>query len=202
MGEPDWQREDSAWGHASGWAQLPGQQHNVSCVVLGLADFSGLTALFDSFSDALTEAGYPWEVLMIDAGTSRTVSGLLEAWCGRPGFRHIALPADTTPVAMLTIGLERARGDAVLVTTAHSGVLVPSIPEMVTQWSEGLELVSARWVEPLGEHGHAAAQAPIRARAGPSQSPSATAGDALGRALGEGALLLDRQAVAALLGGR
>lgn len=202
MGEPDWQGDGSPWGHASGWAQLPGTQRNVSCVVLGLADPTGLAALFDSLSDALTEAGYPWEVLMIDAGASRTLSSLLGAWCGRPGFRRVALPADTPSAAMLAIGLERARGDAVLLTTARRGVLAPSIPEMVSQWSAGLEIVRARWVDGFDAHQPAAADTRIRASGGESGALSRPAGDSLGRMLAEEAILLDREAVNALLSGR
>lgn len=191
MGEPDWHVDDSHWGHASGWAQLPGMQHNVSCVVLGLADPTGLAEVFDSLSDALTEAGYPWEVLMIDVGASPPLSHLLSAWCGRPGFRRVALPAHTPAAATLSTGLKRARGDAVLLTTARSAALVPSIPEMVSRWSEGLEVVRARWVDPLDAHMPA-----------PGSAKTAEAGDSLRQLLEEGAILLDRQAVSLLLGGQ
>ncbi|MEQ1685691.1 MAG: hypothetical protein ABL916_18750 [Burkholderiaceae bacterium] len=202
MGEPEWQVEDSPWGHASGWAQLSGKQHNVSCVVLGLVDPTRLAGMFDSLSDALTEAGYPWEVLMIDVGASRSLSGLLGAWCGRQGFRRIALPADTPPAAALAIGLERARGDAVLLTTARSGVLVPSIPQMVTQWSEGLEIVRATWVDSFDAHEPVPASVRNRSTGGESNAPPGAAADSLGGMLGEEALLLDRQAVKSLLEGR
>lgn len=198
MGEPDSQIDDSPWGHASGWAQLSGTQHNVSCVVLGLADSGDLATLFDSLSDALTEAGYPWEVLMVDVGASGRLSALLGAWCGRPGFRRIALPAGTPTAATLTTALKSARGDAVLLTTAHSGVLAPSIPEMITRWSEGTEIVQSRWVDPFGQP----AELPTGALTEGSDDVPAPAGDALKRMLDEEAFLLDRHTVNSLLGER
>jgi hypothetical protein len=181
---------------------LSGTQHNVSCVVLGLVDPSRLAEMFDALSDALTEAGYPWEVLMIDVGASRALSGLLGAWCGRPGFRRIALPADTPPAAALAIGLERARGDAVLLTTARSGVLVPSIPQMVTQWSEGLEIVRATWVDAFDAREPVPASFLNRAAGGGPSDPLGAAAESLGGMLGKEAILLDRQTVKSLLEAR
>ena len=181
--------DDAPWGHASGWAQLYGQRRTVSCVVLGLEHYTALAEMFDSLSDALTEAGYPWEVLMVDATANPRLSSLLVAWSERSGFQRVALPAGTPPALTLTRALARARGDAVLLMEAHGGELAVPIPEMVSRWSDGLEVVRSRWVGL--KHLRSAHRASAR---------EAT-GDAVAQLLGEEALLLDRRVIDGLLGG-
>ena len=185
--------DDVPWGYASGWAQLYGQRRNVSCVVLGLEHATGLAEMFDSLSDALTEAGYPWEVLMVDTMLRAPLSRVLMAWGERPGFRRVALPAGTPATLALTLGLERARGDAVLLMQAHGGELAVPIPEMVSRWSDGLEVVRSRWIGL--EHVRSAARP-----GGLAQAPQAAPSDALERLLSEEAILLDRRAINAVLG--
>jgi Glycosyl transferase family 2 len=177
--------DETPWAHASGWAQLSGLRRNVSCVVLGLAEPEGVAEIFDSLSDALTEAGYPWEILMVDVGASRPLSELLTAWSERPGFRRITLPPGTLAALALTHGLEKARGDAVLLMEARGADLAVPIPEMVSQWSDGVEIVKSKWLAA----GHASS-------AGTTARPD----DGLGHLLGEYAVLLDRRTVELLLG--
>ena len=181
--------DDAHWGHASGWAQLYGQRRTVSCVVLGLEPGTALAEMFDSLSDALTEAGYPWEVLMVDAAANPRLSLLLAAWSERAGFQRVALPVGTAPALTLTRALARARGDAVLLIAAHGGELAVPIPEMVSRWSDGLEVVRSRWTGL--EHLRGAHWASARE----------TTGNSLAQLLGEEALLLDRKVIDALLGG-
>ncbi len=180
--------DDAPWGHASGWAQLYGQRRTVSCVVLGLEQATGLAETFNSLSDALTEAGYPWEVLMMDPMTSLRLSGLLVDWSRRPGFHRVALPAATTPASALTQALTWARGDAVLLMEALGGELSVPIPEMVSRWSDGLEVVRSRWT------GIDHLRSRRRESTVLSQASSAE------QVLGEEALLLDRRLVDSLLG--
>jgi hypothetical protein len=179
---------DAPWGHASGWAQLYGQRRTVSCVVLGLEHGTALAEMFDSLSDALTEAGYPWEVLMVDVAANPRLSSLLMAWSERSGFRRVVLSGGTTPALALTQALGRARGDAVLLMEAHGGELAVPIPEMVSRWSDGLEVVRSRWIGL--EH--------LRSTAG-AAARDATGG-AVEQLLGEEALLLDRRVIDGLLG--
>jgi hypothetical protein len=192
---PDVSADDVPWGYASGWAQLYGQRRNVSCVVVGLQHATGLPEMFDSLSDALTEAGYPWEVLMVDTSCGAQLSRVLAAWGERPGFRRVELPAGTPATLALTLGLERARGDAVVLMQAHGGELAVSIPEMVSRWSDGLKVVRSRWIG-IEHRRNAVGKAP--ALPASSDSASAAPADALERLLGEEAVLLDRRAIEAV----
>lgn len=185
--------DDVPWGYASGWAQLYGQRRNVSCLVLGLEHATGLAEMFDSLSDALTEAGYPWEVLMVDTMLRAPLSKVLMGWGERPGFRRVALPAGTPATLALTLGLQRARGDAVLLMQAHGGELAVPIPEMVSRWSDGVEVVRSRWIGL--EHVRSAARP-----GGLAQAPQPAPSDALERLLSDEAILLDRRAINAVLG--
>jgi hypothetical protein len=193
----DLSTEDAPWGYASGWAQLYGQRRNVSCVVVGLQHATGLPEMFDSLSDALTEAGYPWEVLMVDTSQGAQLSRVLAGWGERPGFRRVALPAGTTATLALRLGLARARGDAIVLMQAHGGELAVPIPEMVLRWSDGLKVVRSRWV---GLEHRRSANGRACAPQAPSSSAATALADALERLLGEEAILLDRGAVETMLG--
>ena len=187
-GTADSLAHDAPWGHASGWAQLYGQRRTVSCVVLGLEQGTAVAEMFDSLSDDLTDAGYPWEVLMVDAMANPRLSSLLVAWSERSGFRRVAVPA-TTPARRLTQALRRARGDAVLLMEAHGGQLALPIPEMVSRWSDGMEVVRSRWTGL--EHLHS----------GRRDSAREVLANSVEQVLGEEALLLDRRLIDSLLGG-
>jgi len=76
---------------------------------------------------------------------------------------------------------------------AHGGELAVSIPEMVSRWSDGMEVVRSRWIGL--EHARTGAR-PAR----PEQAPQAASSDALERLLSEEAILLDRRAINAVLG--
>lgn len=185
--------DDVPWGYASGWAQLYGQRRTVSCLVLGLEHATGLAEMFDSLSDALTEAGYPWEVLLVDTMLRAPLSRVLMAWGERPGFRRVALPAGAPATLALMLGLQRTRGDAVLLMQAHGGELAVPIPEMVSRWSDGMEVVRSRWIGL--EHVRSAVRP-----GGLAQAPQPAPSDALERLLSEEAILLDRRAINAVLG--
>ena len=72
---------------------------------------------------------------------------------------------------------------------AHGGELAVPIPEMVSRWSDGPEVVRSRWISL--EHLRSAHQAGARQGSG----------DPVAQLLSEEALLLDRRVVDGLLGG-
>jgi hypothetical protein len=137
----------STWGHASGWAQLTGTRHNVSCLVVGITNSTGLAAVFDALSDELTEAGYPWEVVMVDAGAGAQLSDFLDSWRQRQGFRRVSLPRGTSAHVMLCEALKEARGDAVLLLSPHRNALAIDAAEMISRWSAGIEVVRSPYLD-------------------------------------------------------
>lgn len=181
--------DGQSWAHASGWAQLMGERRNVSCVLLGLSNPVSLGQLLPVLSDALTEAGYPWEVIAVDASGDARVAEVLTSWGALPGIRRLAMPVGTSVANLLTAGLQSARGDAVLLMSERCFREVGMIPPMVSNWCDGMEVVRSGFGDfdrtTSGQH-DGRAQAEAQGLAG----------------LADELILLDRRAVGLLLNDR
>lgn len=139
-----------AWAHASGWAQLSGARQTVSCVLSCENSARTLSKLLPILSDTLTECGYPWELIVVDAGSTDGTDGLMRAWCDLPGFRFLPLGRPASLAAGFEAGILAARGDAVVLldpALRHSPEL---IPQMILQWESNARLV---WAQAIGEPG-------------------------------------------------
>lgn len=133
-----------AWAHVSGWAQLSGRRQHLSCVLLAHNQVAALGTLLPELSDLLTECGYPWEIILVDRGSSDATEAFARSWCELPGFQALVLNAGAGRAQALTIGLQAARGDAVLLLDAGSVEALPMAQRMVRAWEDGSELV---WLE-------------------------------------------------------
>ena len=136
-----------AWAHASGWAQLSGARQTVSCVLSCENSARTLSKLLPILSDTLTECGYPWELIVVDAGSTDGTDGLMRAWCDLPGFRFLPLGRPASLAAGFEAGILAARGDAVVLldpALRHSPEL---IPQMILQWESNARLV---WAQAIG----------------------------------------------------
>lgn len=139
-----------AWAHASGWAQLSGSRQTVSCVLSCENSARTLSKLLPILSDTLTECGYPWELIVVDAGSIDGTDGLMQAWCDLPGFRYLPLGRPASLAAGFEAGILASRGDAVVLldpALRHSPEL---IPQMILQWESNARLV---WAQASGEPG-------------------------------------------------
>lgn len=137
-------RDEPAWAHASGWAQLSGSRQTVSCVLACRDDARTLARLLPILSDTLTECGYPWEVIVADRGSADETGALMRSWTELPGFRLLPLGASTRAPEAIEAGILAARGDAVILldpALPHSPEL---IPQMILQWEGDARLVYAR----------------------------------------------------------
>jgi glycosyltransferase involved in cell wall biosynthesis len=133
-----------AWAHASGWAQLSGARQTVSCVLPCENHARTLSKLLPILSDTLTECGYPWELIVVDAGSTDGTNGLMQAWCELPGFRYLPLGGPASLGSSVEAGILAARGDAVVLldpALRHSPEL---IPQMILQWESDARLVYAQ----------------------------------------------------------
>ena len=133
----------ASWAHVSGWAQLSGHRQNVSCIVPALEHGSVLAELLPTLSDVLTECGYPWEVIVVDAGSRDETDRVLREWCEVDGFRALMLHGDVGRESTLTIGLAEARGDAAVLLDPASAYPLTLLTRMVILWESGAELVCA-----------------------------------------------------------
>jgi polyisoprenyl-phosphate glycosyltransferase len=172
---------ETGWAHASGWMQLSGVRRRLSCVLPWRNDAGSLAAALPALTDALTEAGYPWELLIIDAGGGADFTRQPPSRID--GVRYATSPRPISRAQALVAGLACARGDAVVLLDLTHVPLAGRIPGMVSRWDEGDEVVSG--LESCD--GHPASRALL-------------AIDSSDFGLGEGhLLLLDRRVVDELL---
>jgi glycosyltransferase involved in cell wall biosynthesis len=140
---PEDSGEEPAWAHVSGWALLSGQRQTLSCVVLTRDHAPRLMSLVPTLSDLLTECGYPWEMVIVDSASRDRTEAIARSWCELPGFRALMLREDFGRGTALMLGLDTARGDAVLVV--HAGLAHPLelVRQMVFDWEAGAPLCYA-----------------------------------------------------------
>ncbi|HJW11975.1 MAG TPA: glycosyltransferase, partial [Albitalea sp.] len=120
-----------------------GSFKTVSCVILGYDDALGLSKLLPTLSDTLTECGYPWEVVVINAGDDAPTNQLLQGWGEIPGFWTLPLTHAASPAVRLALGLEAARGDAVILLDARVVDAARLVAQMILRWEGGAEMVYA-----------------------------------------------------------
>ncbi|MFO1218563.1 MAG: glycosyltransferase [Burkholderiaceae bacterium] len=133
----------TGWAHASGWAQLYGTRHSVSCVIPVHNHLQQLRQLLPLLSDLLTECGYPWETIIVDSGSTDGTEHVLRAWCELPGYRLLAIDDDVGRASSIVLGLEAARGDAVILLDAETPHPLSMISEMVLRWEAGAAAIYA-----------------------------------------------------------
>ena len=90
----------------------------------------------------LTECGHPWEIIVVDARSSDGTQELLKRWSLCPGLREIALNGRSVDEALST-GLRAARGAAVICVDANLSHSLSLIPQMISHWKSGAEVVYA-----------------------------------------------------------
>lgn len=131
------------WAQASGWMQLSGKRRTVSCVVPTFNQLNKLSKLLPELSDALTETGYPWEIIVVDAGSNDGTDRALDRWRRLPGCRFAASPTGSSRAQCIVDGLLASRGDAVVILDPGFGSISRMLSHAVARWDEGAMVLSA-----------------------------------------------------------
>ncbi|MEO8080052.1 MAG: glycosyltransferase family 2 protein [Caldimonas sp.] len=131
---------------------------SISCVIPAYNEAGTLPILLDELSRALQERFARVEIILVNDGSSDATEAALAPWLDRDGFRYVALSRNFGKEAALTAGIDRARGDAVLLIDADLQHPPTLIGEMVDAWRAGADMVytvrSSRvdetWMKRLG----------------------------------------------------
>src|SRR3954471_19656425 len=129
----------------------------ISVIIPVYNEAVGIRALLTSVSAELDNAGCRHELIVIDDGsTDHTWQTLSEAAGPVPQLRGFRLSRNFGKELALCAGLERARGDAVIVMDGDGQHPPSLVPAMIEMWrSSGVDIVRAvkppRGGEPLGE---------------------------------------------------
>ena len=115
----------------------------ISCVVPAYNEAANLGPLLQGLTRQLALATDWWEVIVVDDGSTDATPQAMLPWLVRPGVRYLRLSRNFGKEAALTAGIDRAKGDVVLLMDADLQHPVALIPQMLTAWAQGADMVCA-----------------------------------------------------------
>ena len=115
----------------------------ISCVVPAFNEARNLDALLTGLTGQLAGLTDRWEVIVVDDGSRDATAAALAPWLTRPGVRCVRLSRNFGKEAALTAGIDRALGEVVLLMDADLQHPAALVPEMVSAWREGADMVCA-----------------------------------------------------------
>ena len=115
----------------------------ISCVVPAYNEAANLGPLLSGLTAQLAALTERWEVLVIDDGSRDATPAAMAPWLTRPGVRYVRLSRNFGKEAALTAGIDLAAGEVVLLMDADLQHPASLVPEMVTAWQAGADMVCA-----------------------------------------------------------
>jgi polyisoprenyl-phosphate glycosyltransferase len=117
----------------------------ISVVIPVYREGSHLRSFLSDLAAALGEAGFPFEIILIDDGSPDDTWKIITEEAARlPTLRALRLSRNFGKEAALCAGLERASGDAVILMDGDGQHPPSLLPEMVHKWREtGADIVEA-----------------------------------------------------------
>ncbi|MFO1274123.1 MAG: glycosyltransferase family 2 protein [Rubrivivax sp.] len=116
---------------------------SLSCVVPAFNEAANLPRLLEVLTAVLRERGAPWEVLVVDDGSRDATPEAMRPWIAVPGVRYLRLSRNFGKEAALSAGLERARGDVIVLMDADLQHPPSFIAPMLERWAGGADMVVA-----------------------------------------------------------
>ena len=111
-----------------------------------------LDTLYSRMTAMLEKLAEPWEMILIDDGSSDGSSEILRSLSERdPRIRVIFFSRNFGHQIAVTAGMDHALGDAIVVIDADLQDPPEVIPELIEKWREGYEVVFAVRQEREGE---------------------------------------------------
>jgi dolichol-phosphate mannosyltransferase len=124
----------------------------LSVVIPVFNEEESLPLLFGILPPILSRIGYDYELVFVDDGSSDgTCQQLREAAASDPRVKVVEFSRNFGHQAAITAGLDFATGDAVVVMDADLQDPPDLLPEMVRQFEQGFDVVSAQRVSREGE---------------------------------------------------
>jgi glycosyltransferase involved in cell wall biosynthesis len=119
------------------------QRPSLSVVMPAFNEAENLPATLRELVCELRRLQVRWEVIVVDDGSRDRTVQALGPWLALPGVRCLVLSRNFGKEAALTAGLERARGDVVLLMDADGQHPVALIAQMLQDWRQGADMVCA-----------------------------------------------------------
>ena len=114
---------------------------SISCILPAYNESASLPALLTQLGDELAQHSDVWEIVVVNDGSTDDTELAMLPWLRDRRIRYVSLSRNFGKEAALTAGIDRARGDVVLLMDAdlqHSPAL---IAEMIAAWRAGADMV-------------------------------------------------------------
>ncbi len=114
---------------------------SISCVVPAFNESRSLPVLLQQLSETLQARFTRWEIIVVNDGSSDDTELALVPWIAKGNIRYVALSRNFGKEAALTAGLDRARGEVVLLMDADLQHPPALIDDMLAAWRGGADMV-------------------------------------------------------------
>ncbi len=114
---------------------------SISCILPAFNESETLPALLAELSGELRQHFERWEIIVVNDGSSDDTEIAIAPWLIGRGVRYVSLSRNFGKEAALTAGLDRARGDLVLLMDADLQHPPALVPDMLRAWREGADMV-------------------------------------------------------------
>ena len=114
---------------------------SISCVVPAYNESRSLPVLLEQLSEMLQSRFTRWEIVVVNDGSSDDTELALAPWLARGNIRYIALSRNFGKEAALTAGIDRARGEIVLLMDADLQHPPALLDDMLAAWRGGADMV-------------------------------------------------------------
>jgi glycosyltransferase involved in cell wall biosynthesis len=130
----------------------------MSCILPAFNESANLPALLAQLTAELRELAQEWEIIVVNDGSSDDTEMAMLPWMRGRSIRYVALTRNFGKEAALTAGIDRARGDVVLLMDADLQHPPALVAEMVAAWRGGADMVytvratrdDESWLKKLG----------------------------------------------------
>ena len=114
---------------------------SISCILPAFNEGETLPSLLTALSDELRQHFERWEIIVVNDGSSDDTEIQVAPWLRGKNVRYVSLSRNFGKEAALTAGLDRARGDLVLLMDADLQHPPALVPDMLRAWREGADMV-------------------------------------------------------------
>jgi len=134
---------------------------SISCVLPAFNEGQNLPALLTQLVEELQSRFERWEIIVVDDGSRDDTAFAIQPWLGASHagrVRYVALSRNFGKEAALTAGIDRARGDVVLLMDADLQHPPALVGDMLEAWRNGADMVytvretrgDETWMKKLG----------------------------------------------------
>jgi glycosyltransferase involved in cell wall biosynthesis len=114
---------------------------SISCVLPAFNESASLPVLLQQLSETLRARFSRWEIVVVNDGSSDDTELALLPWIAKGNIRYVALSRNFGKEAALTTGIDRARGEIVLLMDADLQHPPALIDDMLSAWRGGADMV-------------------------------------------------------------